>query len=67
MQQDLSSARWVKARKSSGSGQCVEMARVGDVFAVRDSKDPDGPVLRFTRAEIESWLDGAKGGEFDNL
>jgi len=31
-------------------GTCVEVA-VDAAVAVRDSKDPDGPVLAFTRAE----------------
>jgi hypothetical protein len=34
---------------------------------LRDSKDPHGAVLRFTRAEIAAFLDGAKSGEFDDL
>ena len=34
---------------------------------MRDSKDPDGPVLAFTRAEWETFLGGAKTGEFDAL
>jgi hypothetical protein len=32
---------------------------------VRDSKDPDGPVLAFTRREWEAFLAGCKDGEFD--
>jgi hypothetical protein len=41
---DLGSARWRKASKSGGEGgECVELAWPG---AVRDSKNPDGPVLR---------------------
>jgi hypothetical protein len=59
---------WRKATKSNGSGSCVLMADLGDGrIGVRDSKDPDGPVLRFTRAEIDAWLDGARNGEFDEL
>ena len=34
---------WVKASRSSNSGQCVEMRRQGAVVEVRDSKDPTGP------------------------
>jgi hypothetical protein len=43
------------------------MARTADGgIAVRDSKNPDGPVLRFTRGEFDAWVDGAKKGEFDS-
>ncbi|MDP9613637.1 DUF397 domain-containing protein [Streptomyces demainii] len=45
-------------RKSSYSNpfdECVEVAvNVPDAVAVRDSKNPDGPVLRFTPA---AWAD----------
>ena len=36
-------------KKSSFTAQenCVELAHLGAAIAVRDSKDPDGPVLRF--------------------
>ncbi|CAL9570146.1 hypothetical protein SUDANB145_04807 [Streptomyces sp. enrichment culture] len=39
---------FVKSSYSSGSGECVEVARnVPGTVAVRDSKDPDdGPILR---------------------
>jgi hypothetical protein len=40
-------------RKSSFSGgqdeNCVEVARLEAAFAVRDSKNPGGPVLRFAQ------------------
>jgi hypothetical protein len=32
---------------------------------VRDSKDPDGPVLRFTTREWEVFLLGVHNGEFE--
>lgn len=63
---DLSKAVW---RKSSRSGpwsdNCVEVAFVDDVVAVRDSKDVNGPVLVFTHAEWDAFVRGAKDGEFD--
>jgi uncharacterized protein DUF397 len=63
---DLSQARW---RKSSASGpysdNCVEVAFVDDAIAVRDSKNPSGPVLLFTQAEWDAFVGGAKDGEFD--
>jgi hypothetical protein len=48
-------------------GACVEVASAGDGIAMRDSKDQDGPMLRFTRAEWAAFLTGAKAGDFDHL
>ncbi|MET8247872.1 DUF397 domain-containing protein [Streptomyces sp. NPDC005202] len=37
---------FVKSSHSSGNGECVEVARnIPGTVAVRDSKDPDGPIL----------------------
>jgi hypothetical protein len=58
---------WIKASASDSSGQCAEMRRHEGMIEVRDSKDQEGPVLRFTAAEFAAWLDGARGGEFDRL
>lgn len=64
----MHSSSWVKATKSGGNGgDCVEMRRNGDRIEVRDSKNPQGAVLSFTRAEFDAWLDGARGHEFDHL
>jgi Domain of unknown function (DUF397) len=62
---NLSRARWKKSSRSSANGQCVEMADLDGAVAVRDSKDPTGPVLIFTPAEWAAFLSGAKDGEFD--
>jgi hypothetical protein len=35
--------------------------------AVRDSKDPAGPVLEFTVAEWAAFVAGVRGGQFDVL
>ncbi|OZM82307.1 DUF397 domain-containing protein [Pseudonocardia sp. MH-G8] len=60
--------RWRKSKASQGNGNCVEMAALPDGrVGVRDSKDPSGPVLTFTRAELRAWLHGARSGEFDDL
>ncbi|MFG2091801.1 DUF397 domain-containing protein [Spirillospora sp. NPDC048824] len=58
---DLKNARWRKARRSlSNGGECVELAAVaGAVVAVRDSKDPDGPVLLLTRAALRTAVQSA--------
>ena len=34
---------------------------------MRDSKDPDGPILVYTPAEFEAFLGGARNGEFDRF
>lgn len=34
---------WRKSSKSQAAGNCVEVR--GDLAAIRDSKNPDGPVL----------------------
>lgn len=58
---------WIKASASDSGGQCVEMRRFGGMVEVRDSKDPQGAVLRFRADEFAAWLDGARSGEFDHL
>jgi Domain of unknown function (DUF397) len=58
---------WRKAQSSVGNGACVELAPVDGMVAIRDSKDPDGPSLKYTAAEWHAFLDGAKKGEFDHL
>lgn len=51
----------------SQGGSCVEVAELGDGGRlVRDSKDPDGPVLRFTAAEWRAFVAGVKDGEFED-
>lgn len=57
---------WRKAAYSASNGSCVEVAPLPDGgVAMRDSKDPAGPVLQFTAAEWFAFLHGAKRGEFD--
>jgi len=60
---------WIKARKSgTNGGGCVEIRRRDGLVEVRDSKqDGRGPVLAFTPAEFDAFLDGARRGEFDHL
>lgn len=53
--------RWRKSSYSSSSGpDCVELAYVPDMIAVRDSKDPDGPVLGFRPATFAAFLKHTK-------
>lgn len=64
IQQFANAAQFKKSRLSEGVGNCVEVAFV-EAVAVRDSKDPDGPVLWFTVDEWSAFIDGARAGEFD--
>lgn len=61
----LSSAVWRKSSHSGGGQQCVEFADLGAVTAVRDSKNPDGPVLQFPRSAMTAFLTAVKTGRFD--
>ena len=65
---ELYGARWRKSSISNSQGACVELAEVGlDEFAVRNSRNPEGPALIYTRAEIAALIEGVKLGEFDDL
>jgi hypothetical protein len=58
---------WRKSSFSGANGNCVEVAPTADGgTAVRDSKNPDGPALFFTKPEMDAFLTGAKAGEFDS-
>lgn len=56
-------------RKGNGSGLdgCIELARVGEVIGIRDSKNPGGPVLEFSPHEATVFRAGVLAGEFDDL
>ena len=59
---------WIKSSLSFSNGNCVEVANLADGgVGVRDSKDPSGPVLRFTPDEWHAFLGGARKGEFDRF
>jgi Domain of unknown function (DUF397) len=53
--------RWHKSSHSSANGQCVEVAPVAEAVVVRDSKDPAGPKLVFTRQVWVAFVEGVKG------
>jgi len=57
--------KWFKSTRSGDNGACTEVKDEGDLIYLRDSKDPTGPVVGFTRAEFRAFIEGVKGGEFD--
>jgi hypothetical protein len=53
---------WRKSPYSNPLGNCVEVATGLGAVAVRDSKDPDGPILCFTPEAWQRWLASVKSG-----
>ncbi|MEV4093379.1 DUF397 domain-containing protein [Streptosporangium saharense] len=48
---------WRKSTLSgSDGGECVEVANLGDLVGVRDSKNPTGPALTFTSTQWRSFI-----------
>nr|WP_030172927.1 DUF397 domain-containing protein [Spirillospora albida] len=63
---DLSSAKWRKsARSDSSGGDCVEVAGVGSVVAVRDSRDPDGSRIVLVRDAFIALARDIRSGRHD--
>jgi Domain of unknown function (DUF397) len=59
---------WRKSHFSNPSGNCVEVAELPDGrVAMRNSRDPEGPALIYTRGEVDAFVRGAKSGDFDDL
>jgi hypothetical protein len=54
---------WRKSGRCD-SGTCVEIASSGDGVAMRDSKEPDGPVLHIARDQWTDFLAGVRAGHF---
>lgn len=56
-------SRFIKSSYSSSGGECVEVALgVTDTVAVRDSKDPDGPVLHLSPTAWTRFTSTVSGG-----
>jgi hypothetical protein len=60
---DMSSATWRKSSYSGANGgNCIEIAAAAYSVAVRDSKNPDGPVLIFGPKDWQRFADQVKTG-----
>jgi hypothetical protein len=68
MEREQGPVRWIKSSASGANGQCVETTSIKeDEILVRNSRDPEGPILAFTKAEWVAFIIGAKAGEFDAI
>jgi Domain of unknown function (DUF397) len=63
---DVDSLAWFKSSYSAGNGNCVEVAFAGSAVALRDSKDPAGPVLRFSPNTWRGFVASVRAGEFES-
>jgi len=57
---------WRVASRCNG-GACVCVASDGDTIIVGDTKNPDGPVLGYTREEWKVFVEGIIQGDFDDI
>ena len=63
---ELRHIQWRKASYSAnGGGNCVEAGTAGRAVAVRDSKDPGGPVLAVTPRSWRVFIEQVKAGASD--
>jgi uncharacterized protein DUF397 len=63
---DRTRLTWHKSSYSNGAGgMCVEVAPVPGAAAVRDSKNPEGPILVFSERRWGAFVAGAREGSFD--
>ncbi|MBB5894018.1 DUF397 domain-containing protein [Kutzneria kofuensis] len=67
---DLTDAQWQRGDGAEDDGEHVEVAFVPHTdgvtyVAMRNSAQPQGPVLVFTPAEWDAFVKGARDGEFD--
>jgi Domain of unknown function (DUF397) len=62
----MKDVNWRKASYSSANAEnCVEMAHLGQVVGIRDSKSPDQPPQRLGLAEAAMFLAAVKRGDHD--
>jgi len=58
---DVTGTVWRKSSYSgSNGGACIEVGTADLAVAVRDSKDPDGPLLAFARDQWKAFAERVK-------
>ncbi|NDZ82684.1 DUF397 domain-containing protein [Streptomyces sp. SID10853] len=69
-QVDLTNAEWAKSELSSGGNNCLEVAFVDGVVALRDSVDvgdPDAQVLIVSREDYNLFTKSVRAGQSNLL
>lgn len=67
---DLTNADWAKSEMSNAGNNCLEVAFVDGVVALRDSKDvgdPEAQVLIVSRKDYELFTKSVQAGQQDLL
>ena len=62
---DYPYANWFVTSDSDTQSSCVAVAHLDSETLVRQSREPDGPVLAFTPEEWVKFVAGVKRDEFD--
>jgi predicted secreted Zn-dependent protease len=57
---------WLTALNCDG-GACVQVAADQNTILIRNSRQPDGPLIEYTPEEWHEFVSGIKKGDFDNL
>jgi hypothetical protein len=66
---DVDAQAWQRSGDGDGCVEIAFVARAGDAgpwVLMRVAGDPEGRVLVYDRNEWECFLDGVRGGEFDD-
>ena len=63
MQESDIEPNWRRASRC-GNASCVEVAVLGGSYGLRDSKDPESPVLRFDRSGWQAFIAGVSADIF---
>ncbi|HWU08352.1 MAG TPA: DUF397 domain-containing protein [Streptomyces sp.] len=67
---DLTNAVWAKSEMSNGGDNCLEVAFVDGVVALRDSVDvgdPDAKVLIVSRTDYDFFTQSVRAGQSNLL
>jgi hypothetical protein len=62
---EVGGLQWKKSGRSANNGACVEVAPAGGQVLIRDSKDPNGPIIRYPGRSWRMFITNAKLCRFD--